>query len=160
MKKTILGLALLACMSLATAVSAATPEGLYRDANGDLHFKMPKAGQSIIMEADCKDGFWFVPVAQAGSMEGFESRPVHEVLGCSEEEYNEALQGEGRELSWHKNTDVIIPVHEVLDMTEDEYAAYTAGEGGKEPSRVVKPGSGYNPATWKAPVGHGGAAAN
>lgn len=100
------------------------------------------------------NGYWIVP-PNVLAMKG-DAIPVHEVLGLTEEEAMEYDKGEGGNRPWKRNDEVIVPVHEILDITEEEAMEYDKGEGGNMPNRFVKPGDGYNPATWgytpKAPI--------
>lgn len=132
MKKKILGLALLACMSIAGAVSAATPGTLHRDSVGQLHYVMSKEARGHMNAADItKDGRWIVPAELLAAP--CDSVDVHKVLNVSEDAYNASLQYEGRELPYQKNTAGIIPCHEVMDMTESEYEDWLRqGNGGQE----------------------------
>ena len=99
MKKVLL-LASLMVMAI-SAVSYAAPvngeyitKTLFKDVNGNYHYVPSAEAKSIMKASDIsKDGTWIVP--NPGKM-GFATRPVHEVMDMTEEEFDEWMRvGQG-----------------------------------------------------------------
>ncbi len=93
MKKTTVAiLTTLACMAFASQSFAAEHGGLYRDANGELHYTMCKAGKEQPVTAAMN----FVPI------------DGKDVLGYTDEEYSIFCSNEGGEPNRHiRNTGVV-----------------------------------------------------
>lgn len=143
-------LALAAVAALTTVLNATASAQVIQDENGELHYKMCKAGQTIMKAEDMtSNGFWLRPVDEIQKTK-FTPRPVNEIMGMTDAEFDAFSNSEGNRISGgHKRSDVvIIPVNEILGLTNAEYDAHAMSEGNRLPNRIIKPGSGYNPETW------------
>jgi len=122
---------------------------IVQDDDGELHYKMCKAGQTLMKAEDMtSNGFWLRPVDEIAKTK-FEPRPVNEILGLTDEEFDSFSNTEGNSIASYRKSDVvIIPVNEIIGLTDEEYTEFSRGESGTMPSRIIKPGEGYNPATW------------
>lgn len=98
MKKVLL-LASLMVMAISAISYAAPVQGqyisktLFKDANGGYHYVQSAEAKSIMKAEDiCKDGLWIVP--EPGKM-GFATRPPHEIMEMTEEEWNQLMNSGG-----------------------------------------------------------------